>query len=416
MPVPSSTPSKHPTPLPSLLAHLRTSSSASIPSLSLSTDSPDSLPHSDRIRPISHLSRPSSQLSFDSTRSSSSHTARQRTVSSPSIASRQAPRRTPLRTASSSSDLRTDREDASSGGGAPLSRSSSSSSLDGLASRLQGARQGRGRGAVLPLEDGEGHQRDKGKGRAVQGQEENAASFSSSIPSTSRHRQDSYTLSSAAVSSPPSSSMGDNDVAPLAAPEDENGADSSDEDEDDASSFGFDLPSRFEGQPDPRDMLRAQLARPTPSSPISPPHRSTSQLRMDTVDGEEKAPAHIDEGRDVVRYQPRRYFVLSTAGKLVWTSCVSFSLLSFLSSRDRDVANLAVFRSSSEIPTRSKPLVLSVSCKPLSRSSPTKETRFGPSSSSSSSVPSLAFSSNLSLDTSTLGKPASPSSSNRRFT
>ncbi|GAA5866444.1 hypothetical protein JCM8547_000627 [Rhodosporidiobolus lusitaniae] len=303
---------KPPSHLPSLLAHLRTSSSQSTASTSLSLDPAQASTNNTITKPL----RPS--LGYSPAPSTSS---RHRTVSSPHSSTRSQPStRTPLRSHSSLSDL-LDSDDRT------LSRTSSSSSLDGLAQRLKGAREGRGRGPVL---HDEGDVLGKGKGKekeqeeeAGKGDDQDASSPTAPLSSSSsptRSRQSSYTVTvSDSLPRHPTPHDVEADGRPLRAEEDPVEEDEDDEEENDDDSLAFDAPSRFEGQPDPRDMLRAQLARGRFSKPPDPVLSSPKKEQPGGAGEDEKVGSGKKEG-DAGRYQQRRYFVLSTAGKLIWTS------------------------------------------------------------------------------------------------
>ncbi|POY73088.1 hypothetical protein BMF94_3926 [Rhodotorula taiwanensis] len=111
--------------------------------------------------------------------------------------------------------------------------------------------------------------------------------------------------------------------------------DEDDEDDDDregeADTSAAYVVSHAEGHPDPRDLLRAQLARPAPSRSTSRPSLRTA--RTDSLSlGQaassrptrrvEEADATLvaNDSEEALLYLPRRYFILSTAGKLVYTS------------------------------------------------------------------------------------------------
>lgn len=119
--------------------------------------------------------------------------------------------------------------------------------------------------------------------------------------------------------------------------------DEDDEDDDDregeADTSAAYVVSHAEGHPDPRDLLRAQLARPAPSRSTSRPSLRTA--RTDSLSlGQaassrptrrvEEADATLvaNDSEEALLYLPRRYFILSTAGKLVYTSCVSSHVVS----------------------------------------------------------------------------------------
>ncbi|BGP58154.1 Vacuolar fusion protein mon1 [Rhodotorula sphaerocarpa] len=104
---------------------------------------------------------------------------------------------------------------------------------------------------------------------------------------------------------------------------DSSGDEDEDPDADDATAFV----SRAEGHPDPRELLRAQLARASTSD-------SVKRGRRDSVDGtspggapkEQFTSTEVGDEEPLVSeeearlYLPRRYFILSAAGKLVYTS------------------------------------------------------------------------------------------------
>ncbi|GAA6039406.1 hypothetical protein JCM8097_002841 [Rhodosporidiobolus ruineniae] len=322
MPSSPSRPSK-PAPLPSLLQHLRTTSTASTASISLSTDTvtaqtrPDTSPiqpppAAGPSRSPSHLDLADSASlhSFNPSSSRLNH-PRTRTLSSPLRPQHAPPPDNPLPTTSDSSSSSSSA--SSSAAEDEEEGAHSDSSFEGLAQRLKEAREGKGRGLVLP-DGGEGEQpkkRDKGKGkeRALEPEQERP----------DRSRADSYSLSVGAAS--PAADDG-SPTAPLAAPEPAEGEEEDDEgDDDDASSLAFDLPSRFEGQPDPRDMLRAQLGSSSAAGQQEEGRRDgAKRVLLHAVSGGEGEREKETEKGGEVLYQPRRYFVLSTAGKLVWTS------------------------------------------------------------------------------------------------
>ncbi|GAA5881996.1 hypothetical protein JCM1840_002092 [Sporobolomyces johnsonii] len=101
----------------------------------------------------------------------------------------------------------------------------------------------------------------------------------------------------------------------------------SDEDGDDASSL---LVAHYEGQLDPREMLRAQLAKASAQPGEAgrgkvggeEAREATRKGNLSRTGSGISAGASSErQGRDVDRaYQRRRYFILSTAGKLVYTS------------------------------------------------------------------------------------------------
>ncbi|GAA6021944.1 hypothetical protein JCM10207_002611 [Rhodosporidiobolus poonsookiae] len=345
MPSPSASPSKPP-PLPSLLAHLRTSSSPSTPSVSLSLD---------QATP-SHR-RPST-LSTRVPRSPSARSLKDPPRQS-GATSAHSPAETRTRTSTAPAapaSARAQENDDDARGTSPAearSRSSSSSSLEGLARRLQGAREGKGRGLVLAShsddddaldpskgEDGDRAQDDDAPRHAEEGDVLLASPSPPSPPLPplpARSRQSSYApslaslppISSSSVASPALSSLSTTAIAadsafPIAGEAVARGDDEQEEEDDDEEEGEdeeqYDLPARHEGQPDPREMLRAQLARPTPAvgagRPPAPPSSEQPAREAAGANAEEM------EGKEVVRtrYLPRRYFVLSTAGKLVWTS------------------------------------------------------------------------------------------------
>ncbi|GAA5845470.1 hypothetical protein JCM11251_003394 [Rhodosporidiobolus azoricus] len=217
-----------------------------------------------------------------------------------------------------------------------MSRVSSSSSLEGLAARLKGARQGKGKGAVLPPDEGLEQQEEsgkgtedperrkvngKGKGRAVDEEEEDGPAGDAEQPSLCSPSLTSHQTSSLSFPAVPV------DLGAAVEGDSPERA-SSDEDEDEDDDDDVDLPARFEGQPDPRDLLRTQLGRGGTSSTTAPPglgRTDSGQSLPSTGEGKE-----VEKGGDAGRegeavgvfkkYQPRRYFILSTAGKLVWTS------------------------------------------------------------------------------------------------
>ncbi|BGP20036.1 hypothetical protein JCM10213_000582 [Rhodosporidiobolus nylandii] len=192
------------------------------------------------------------------------------------------------------------------------SDASSSSSLEGLAARFQTARDGRGRGLVLPDEQ-DGTEKGTGKERSFQRERENApgpAFFASD-----RHSRESSSALSVASSLQSSSSPA---VEGSSFHRAEDSFDTDDVDDEDES---FELPSRFEGQPDPREMLRAQLANSATGAAGKGEMTEEGQTsRRTSPTAESSRAAEKSEKGVLERYQPRRYFILSTAGKLVWTS------------------------------------------------------------------------------------------------
>ncbi|GAA6059183.1 hypothetical protein JCM10212_005528 [Sporobolomyces blumeae] len=111
-------------------------------------------------------------------------------------------------------------------------------------------------------------------------------------------------------------------------------ATSSDSD-DDEDSVSLNFVARSDSQPDPRDMLRAQLLRAGPDptraelEPATTPSSRDAEatvrrsLGSRTNSAMSTAKANLvphDQAVKPRRLEPRRYFILSTAGKLVYTS------------------------------------------------------------------------------------------------
>lgn len=335
----SSFPDKYATPsrpsaLPSLLAGLRTPSSASVASTSTSTTAQESLSHGSARTPGAHQSgrgsrSPSMRSLAEAAASSVPGGVRaSRTMRSfPGLS----------RTANDMADA--EKRGSTRGEGATRSRSSSSSSagsrassassLEGLAQRLQGARKGKGKGVPeegkLPtletpeaVEEGESAPQFAATtthAPAVTSTINSVASYSSS-PSTSTHLFDIPRTCSPPDPPEPSASTAEASDDASFAHDDAQSEDDADDVGDDDSAFVI---FRSEGQPDPRDMLRAQLARAPPSTMSVEQRRWSEKGKEKAVDAKEvdSRPASRE---DALTNLPRRYFILSTAGKLIYTS------------------------------------------------------------------------------------------------
>lgn len=253
-----------------------------------------------------------------------------------------------------------ERSSASSDSQTP-SKASSSSSLDGLAARLHGARAGKAktrtaRGeAELPRATSSRASSRKGKARLVE--EPPRTTPQSSIVSASpthaksggRAESPRVPADSASYDLPRQASAASEEPLPSASPthstafqrppppsasvadpeeEDDPGGDDDDddapraraEDDDDASSLVSVSHSSL--HPDPRSLLRAQLAR-SPSSQRQRAEEKPPLPRATSASPRNEAQPVQKLSVGPESFAPRRYFILSTAGKLVYTSCVA---------------------------------------------------------------------------------------------
>ncbi|GAA5979415.1 hypothetical protein JCM11641_005027 [Rhodosporidiobolus odoratus] len=209
------------------------------------------------------------------------------------------------------------------------SPTSSSSSLDGLAARLSGARHGKGK-ALINQSDSISGTDERDVDLVKSGEEVEEISPVVAGPARSqRSRKSSYSTSTTEQLPNTRSREG------AAGAHDREGHLEEEDEDDDDDDEPFELPSRFEGQPDPREILRAQLRHstaPAAAPAAGAPTRARTPGRNVIVPGlaltqrtSAAAGVAVDAltgvgGAELLRYSRRRYFVLSTAGKLVWTS------------------------------------------------------------------------------------------------
>ncbi|KAM0791330.1 hypothetical protein ACM66B_005800 [Microbotryomycetes sp. NB124-2] len=88
---------------------------------------------------------------------------------------------------------------------------------------------------------------------------------------------------------------------------------SSTDENDSASDLDVYLVDRAQGQPDPRDMLRAQLKRSESAGRYTQSSLAMSDLAS-------SVPSLDNSSTATKRYQPRQYYMLSSAGKLIFTT------------------------------------------------------------------------------------------------
>ncbi|GAA6055254.1 hypothetical protein JCM3770_001509 [Rhodotorula araucariae] len=185
------------------------------------------------------------------------------------------------------------------------SRTSSSSSLDGLAARLRGARasarrsKGKGKPATLPSTPAA----DPPSPTKVHRSPSPSTSYDLArlSPDPTRSR----------AASPPNQAAFQREPSPSSFVHESADDEDEEEEEDDAASSLVSV-ARSDAHDDPRLLLRAQLVRAPPSERIRDDH-----LQPQAPDKAVEDEKRIVPPRELLK---RRYFILSTAGKLVYTS------------------------------------------------------------------------------------------------